>query len=527
METNSFVKNIPNAAKLISSLRHLDYNNIKALADIIDNSIDANASHIWIDIIPKKEKAKEESEIGTIIIADNGKGMDNDTLDEAMKLGSDTFKNASYDLGLYGMGLITSSISIGEKLTVLTKEANGELYKSIQDLELIYKENEFIKILEAGNEEDLKLLQSKILNPNLKNKDIQITTDQSSKYVSGTVVILDNLDNLDYNTINGFVNSLHRELGQVYRKFITAGTIKIFIQGSEVKAIDPVYDYEPMILNEEEIKFPEGSIKLTIAELKDYGQAINREKKINIPNQGFYVLRNNREILCGESFGIFTKHNDFNTLRIEFSYPGSLDKILSLNFSKSKISLNQSISDKIEKICNPFIKQVRARAKARQSPNASEEDFSEIEKYITQKSHLLKRPEAEIEKRNAPQKNLNTLKVEAGKNSPRLDLIKKKRITIENLKVKFKSKSLNERGPVYDTDMERDTIIIYWNVDHPFYKHFIEKNVGNPDVVNPIYFLVYSLGNAELISGIDSDTMEIITNIRYDVGRNLAVLLKD
>ena len=264
MGTNNLVKNIPNAAKLISSLRHLDYNNPKALADIIDNSIDANASHIWIDIIPKKEKAKEESEIGTIIVTDNGKGMDFETLDEAMKLGSDTFKNASYDLGLYGMGLITSSISIGEKLTVLTKEANGKLYKSIQDLELIYKENEFIKILEIGNEEDYKLFQSKILTSNMKNKDIQIATDQSSKNVSGTVVILENLDNLDYQIINGFANSLQQKLGQIYRKFITAGTIKIFIQGAEVKAIDPIYDFEPIILNEEEIKFPKDQLNLPL-----------------------------------------------------------------------------------------------------------------------------------------------------------------------------------------------------------------------------------------------------------------------
>ena len=39
------------------------------------------------------------------------------------------------------------------------------------------------------------------------------------------------------------------------------------------------------------------------------------------------------------------------------------------------------------------------------------------------------------------------------------------------------------------------------NSDHQFYRFFIEKNIDNPDVIFPIYVLVYSLSNAELISG--------------------------
>jgi hypothetical protein len=524
----TLVKNIPNAAKLISSLRHLDYTNLSAIADLVDNSIDAQASDIWIDILPKDNKIKSESDIGTIIISDNGQGMDTEILDEAMKLGSDTYKNSNYDLGLYGMGLITASISIGQRLEVITKTLGSSPLKSIQDLEIIYEMNEFVKILENASKDDLVYFEKNVINRTISKQQNTKSATADPQSITGTIVTLKKLDHLDYSTVTGFINVLTKEFGQIYRKFLQSGKIHIFIQGNELNAIDPIYDFEPNILNEEEFKFEEGTIKLTITEIKDYGQTINREKKINIPNQGFYVLRNNREILSGETLNVFTKHNDFNTLRIEFSYPGSLDNILSLNFSKRRISLNQSISDKIEKACNPFLKQIRKNAKSRQSEHAAkEEDFNEVEKYITQKSHLLKRPPAIIEERKPKTPSEQVRNLQNGEGSPRMDIIKRKRVTIDNLKVKFRNKELTERGPVYEADMEKDTVIIYWNINHPFYKLFIEKNLENPDTVYPIYFLVYSLGNAELISSIDSDTAEIITNIRYDVGRNLAVLLKD
>ena len=73
--------------------------------------------------------------------------MDPATLNEAMKLGSLTEKNHSFELGKFGMGSVTSSISIGKKLSVITKAANSE-FKGIQDLDLIAKENKFIKTLQ-------------------------------------------------------------------------------------------------------------------------------------------------------------------------------------------------------------------------------------------------------------------------------------------------------------------------------------------------------------------------------------------
>jgi DNA mismatch repair ATPase MutL len=69
--------NLPNAAKLIDSLRYLGYNNYSAVTDIVDNAIDADAKNIYITVSFANE--------GRVVIADDGTGMDQHTLDEALK----------------------------------------------------------------------------------------------------------------------------------------------------------------------------------------------------------------------------------------------------------------------------------------------------------------------------------------------------------------------------------------------------------------------------------------------------------
>ncbi len=67
------VPNEANAAILIDALQNIGYDNISAITDIIDNSIDADATKIHIQLEKEKESLK-------IMIIDNGKGMTKDVL---------------------------------------------------------------------------------------------------------------------------------------------------------------------------------------------------------------------------------------------------------------------------------------------------------------------------------------------------------------------------------------------------------------------------------------------------------------
>ena len=84
---------------------------------------------------------------------------------------------------------------------------------------------------------------------------------------------------------------------------------------------------------------------------------------------------------------------------------------------------------------------------------------------------------------------------------------------------------MGEKAPLFEPDQVKDVVVVTWNTDHPFYTQVVAPYSEEPTVFNPIAYLVYCYSCAELISKDNSDTQEIIDNIRWEVGRNLAVLL--
>lgn len=506
-------ENAPNASKLLNSLRHLDYSNTSAICDILDNSIDAGANHISVSFDSDSPK-----NLNKIFIWDDGAGMDEQIISQALRLGSDTEKNHNYDLGRYGMGLVTASLSIGRNLSVATLGDDGG-YIAVQDLDEIAETNKFtIRRRKMTPEEEGFFLS-----------ELKKNTSDDTK--TGTLISIAKIDKWDWKLLSAWTNALDKSLGQVFRKFIEDSDKQIFVHGKIVEAIDPIKDMNSKLLAEKDFDVEGEAVSVRLFEAEDFGMSLNKEKGINIPNQGFYVLRNNREIAVGQDFGLWTKHNQYNLFRAEFIYPGSLDHVFNAGFTKQKIAIegNQSFRDKLNQFLSPHLKQIREHTKQRQADNRKEkEDFTEVEKFITRKIPLLRTPPVKKESR---QTNKDPKKKPAskptGEGSPRLDIKKEKRIRdLASLKVKFETKSMDKTGPLYRPEMIGDVTHIFWNVEHPFYQGFIIPNENDKSVMFPICYLVYSLASAELRSAIDSHTEEIIEHIRADFSLNLKVLMK-
>jgi len=104
---------IPSARRLIGSLRDMGYEFAPAVADLVDNSIEAGATQvdIWIEF---------EGDESWVRIADNGHGMSDTLLREAMRYGSDR-DYGEEDLGKFGLGLKTASMSQCRCLTVASR----------------------------------------------------------------------------------------------------------------------------------------------------------------------------------------------------------------------------------------------------------------------------------------------------------------------------------------------------------------------------------------------------------------------
>ena len=117
---------------MVESLRGLGYSTATALADIVDNSIAADAT--IVDLQFEWDDARS-----WISVLDNGRGMNAAELDSAMRLGelNPLEARASTDLGRFGLGLKTASFSQARRLTVASRKIGGDVECLRWDLDLL------------------------------------------------------------------------------------------------------------------------------------------------------------------------------------------------------------------------------------------------------------------------------------------------------------------------------------------------------------------------------------------------------
>ena len=162
----------PDAPTLMWSTRAIGYTTSAAVADLIDNSISANASRIQIQFV--------SGDNSYISILDDGAGMNADALRQAMKYGSgNPWQDRSpSDLGRFGLGLKTASLSQCRKLTVASKR-EGSISAYCWDLDHVIEAKAW-ELLEL-DEEDIQRLP---------------LIEELQKQKEGTIVLWDKLDNI-------------------------------------------------------------------------------------------------------------------------------------------------------------------------------------------------------------------------------------------------------------------------------------------------------------------------------------------
>src|SRR3984957_18939262 len=152
------IEMIPSAKRLINSLRDMGYDFLQAIADIMDNSIEAGATVVAIDV-------EFDGDDSWVRIADNGKGMKPDQVREAMRYGAERDYNED-DLGKFGLGLKTASMSQCQCLSVASRwnPDRADIAAYSWDLEHIEKTNKW-EILPLGKDE-----LSEVIREPLKDK---------------------------------------------------------------------------------------------------------------------------------------------------------------------------------------------------------------------------------------------------------------------------------------------------------------------------------------------------------------------
>jgi len=333
----------PSAAPVIQALRAIGYTGNTAIADLVDNCIDAKATRIDIEF-------KFEYLNGYIMISDNGTGMDEDTLQQAMNIGSkDARSKRSYsELGRFGMGLKTASFSLGKRLSVLTRK-NGLINERSWDLDYVAKCNEWNLFSKVPNE------IKELMTDQLKGED-------------GTVVVIDQLDrfmNIEKKKIslknyNAKVNRIRKHLDLVFHSIILNRGIKIYLNDNKIEGWDPFLKSHPSIIEGEEMVLKNPGHKVIIKyyilphpnnfNKLEYNSA--SDGKPWRERQGFYIYRENRLLYYGDWLNLFPKDDSSQLARVRIDITNEADEDWQVDVKKSSLTLPESSKEFVQMIAN-------------------------------------------------------------------------------------------------------------------------------------------------------------------------------
>lgn len=338
----------PYAASLIEGHRDFGYSLETALADVIDNSISAGATAIQLI-------ANTASEEPSIIIADNGSGMSEAELIEAMRLGSKnpTAERAADDLGRFGLGLKSASFSQCRSLTVLSRR-DTSVSCARWDLDRVSQRNDW----------SLELLDdhSAILEPEWLPGN-------------GTVVIWRKLDRLTggfgedrvkrVSHMNEEISLAERHLRLVFHRFLEGRRpkIRLLLNGRELKPIDPMASSHPSTQKspEEVLALSKGAVRIRCNTLPHHKKMTREEweelggPEGHLKTQGLYIYRENRLIISGGWLGLARQAELTKLCRIAVDIPNTMDSDWKIDVKKASAQLPPQVRERLKKIVEHFV----------------------------------------------------------------------------------------------------------------------------------------------------------------------------
>ncbi|MAQ66479.1 MAG: ATP-binding protein [Sphingomonadaceae bacterium] len=336
----------PSAACLSASMRDLGYSLESAIADIIDNSISANAA--VIDIVCNLTGATP-----SLAIIDNGWGMSSDEIVEAMRHGASDPKmeRGPKDLGRFGLGLKTASFSQCRTLTVASAK-DGRVSGAEWSLDRIDELDDWM--LSILDDDDLSAVPY---------------ADRLGQH--GTAVIWTDLDRLFEDEsgprrdeiVNEKLGTVERHLSLVFHRFLSGEVkgrkkIAITMNGHPVAPFDPFCrkNTATQILPEEVVYVSGVAVQMQPFILPHHSRLTASEHDFYqnrsdfISNQGAYIYRNGRLMAWGDWFRLIPKGEATKLARVQIDFPNSLDESWTIDIKKSRARPPHAVRERLRQI---------------------------------------------------------------------------------------------------------------------------------------------------------------------------------
>lgn len=344
MET--YLENNPSAEVVVNSMRAIGYSFESAISDVIDNSVAAKASLIEL-------KFPIDPIECYVAICDNGIGMSRERLIESMKYGSQTEDGARAidDLGRFGLGMKTASLSQCRRLTVASKHC-GIISAFVWDLDVIDAKKGWYMV-ECTCDQIAQMKHASFLDG----------------VESGTVVLWENFDYIDkasggnvYAELSRLKDSTAEYLSLIFHRFLNReGNAKVTIKVNNyvLQGLDPFLENHKKTNIRHKIDIPiedsEGveryvSVQPYVLPFQKDLTAEDKKLSGGIENyrskQGFYIYRNERLIIWGTWFG---RHRDELTkyARIKVDIPNTLDDIWNIDIKKQQATIPSRIKSRL------------------------------------------------------------------------------------------------------------------------------------------------------------------------------------
>lgn len=346
----------PNPEFLIKSIAEQGYSLESALADLMDNSISANANEIEIVIDTEKEPF-------TLFLSDNGDGMDELTLKKSMQFPSQSSEEyrLAEDLGRFGLGMKTASFSQTRRFSVLSRKKGLKTYQArTWDVELL-KNNEWRLLVNSKSEVDKLLQRYRHISRSKLNP--------FHNFEANTIIVWEGLYKFEeYLEEKNRYKALKREINEVtcdhlalvFHRFMEAKNNPLKIRVNNQR-LDPI---NPFPLSEKDFrsieyktrKFGTDAIKVegyvlpsrAISEVKQGNCIWTTKNKGLMDMEGLYIYRANRIILFGGWNGLIKKAPRLQLARLRVEIGNRADHLLHLNVAKSQVIIPHELQNAFE-----------------------------------------------------------------------------------------------------------------------------------------------------------------------------------
>ncbi len=550
-----------NVARTVEGLRDTGYTLDSAVADLIDNSIEADATAI--DVILQLDSQQES----LFILSDNGTGMNENELENAMRYGADE-KSKINRLGKYGLGLKTASTSFCRSLTVISQKAKGRrgiICAANWDLDLIVERSEWIGDFRKANADDADLFNERI---------DELSALTGSQDHCGTVVLWEKIDRLvltkqgeEAQRPKAVMTRLQKELtthlGMVFQRFLDhersdAPNVTIRLNGEPIEPWDPFcenFEIRPKLQKRYQCSLPGSTEKSEVAfrafilpkphEIKDDEVAADydRYRRTAVAaRQGFFVYRENRLIEEGQWYSFGNHDTHLRSLRIEVNFKAEADELFGVGLRKQGLDIRFELLDKFQEVI-PGLRATAQTLDRSGSARKEEEDKKGprvVDRIIKRRGTNLVKPDlvedegglaitnkhsptpiTVVGPDGRPNSNFN-VPVVANEGEVYVDILQ-----ALDSGVLWEPAIRNGSGSDdSDSDDSRPNFQVRLNAGHDWYQKALFPNKDNSPLIQAIEFLLYALGLAEL-NNVKEEFRGELEEFRVDVSRNLRELAKD